>query len=326
MTRIVFFGTSNYCIPVLQSLKGHFDLVAVITKPNPNPVIEFTRKYDIKLLTPIGTLELMNLKENIKSLSPDLSVVSDYGYIIPESIFTIPRKQTINIHFSHLPLLRGASPVQYSILFGSKDTAVSVIKMAKTVDSGDILKVMDYPDIKINIETTKSLYEKLFLKISEDLPQIIKEYLSGNIILVKQNHKLATFTRKLTRDDGFLPFNSFQLILHDQPLKKAFKRTLINDALDETDSAAKTIERAIRAFDPWPGIWTQLPNNKRLKILKIQLRPSVIARSPDLIGTTWQSHANASFIPEIVHLEGKKPVSWNQFLEGHPDIKNQLNL
>jgi len=270
MHKIVFFGTSNYCQPLIESLRKNFNLLQIITKSS-----DFQLSY-------------------LTSLSADLFVVADYGKIIAEEIFTLPKYGTINVHFSRLPKYRGPSPVQYSILNGEKNSWVTLIEMGEKVDTGKIIKQLEY---KINPQnhTTGSLYSELFKKIAADLPEIIKDYISGKLKAENQNEKEATYTKLIKKEDGFLELNDL------------IKALLGNEY-------SLVIERKVRAFDPWPGVWTRLPNGKRLKILKTHLIPNSLQT------------INYKLQTDLVQLEGKKPVSWKQFLEGYPEIKNQLNL
>src|SRR3989338_5833902 len=158
--KILFFGTSNYCLPVLETLHKNFDLVGVITLPK-SPIEQFTLSHNIKVFTPNNKSELLSLKENLETLRPDLAIVADYGMIIPTEIFYIPSHQTLNIHFSKLPKYRGPSPVQYTILNGEKSAWITIILMDEGMDTGDILWQKEALRLKGN-ETTPDLYRKLF--------------------------------------------------------------------------------------------------------------------------------------------------------------------
>ena len=299
MTKIIFFGSSDYCLPVLTALAENFKLASIISKPLPNPVYNFAVKSRTPVFTPFNVAQLSVLKHKLASLKPDLAVVADYGLIIPEEIFTLPEHKTLNIHFSRLPQFRGPSPVQYSILFGMETSWVSIILMSQKVDNGPIIKQLKY-NVPPASETAQSLYSKLFQSVSAELPEIILNYINKKIAPVVQNEKMASYTRKLNRNDGFLPFEVFKKALLGSSINSFPENTLLNRALQKSDNLARTIDNAVRAFDPWPGVWTILPNVKRLKILK--------------------SHLHSVLIPDLVQLEGKKPVEWKQLKEGYPDI------
>lgn len=279
--KTIFFGSSDYCLPIVESINNNFQLLAVITKKGQS-VEQFALSHNIKVFTPQDHNELSALKKEIISLQPDLAVVADYGLIIPKEIFTIPHHKTLNIHFSKLPLLRGPSPVQYTILLGEKSAWISVIIMDEGIDTGDIVWQKEITSFNIENETTESLYTKLFNIIALELPDIINKYVKNELKPQKQDNLQATYTKHLTRQDGYIS---------PQALAAALQRGVESVSLD----------RKIRAFTPWPGVWTtvNLPSPKRLKLLKVHLK-------------------GGKFVLDLVQLEGKKPVSWKQFVEGYP--------
>lgn len=275
--NIVFFGSSDYCLPVLETLLFRFKLVGVVTKSN-RPVEQFAIKNHLSCFTPKDKISLSAMSNKLTDLNPDIFIVADYGLIIPKIIIDLPKYKTINIHFSKLPFFRGSSPVQYSILMGEKIAWISYMLMDEKMDTGMILSQTE--EKLAGNETTDSLYRKLFNKASRELSDIITGYVKKELIPFKQDHTKATYTKLLKRVDGYIPYD-------------LFKKSIENDI---------QIERKIRAFTPWPGVWTKLKINneeKRLKILKAHIEPPT------------------GLILDIVQLEGKKPVSWKQFCQGY---------
>lgn len=134
----IFFGSSDYCLPILTSLYKQFKLAAIITKPH-SPVSDFAKKNKIPVFTPNNKSELANLSGMLISLNLDMAIVADYGLIIPKEIFEIPKYKTLNIHFSKLPQYRGPSPVQYTILNADQSAWISYMLMSEKMDTGDIL-------------------------------------------------------------------------------------------------------------------------------------------------------------------------------------------
>jgi methionyl-tRNA formyltransferase len=128
--KTIFFGSSDYCLPILEALKK--DLILVVTRPDkpegrkltvtPSPVNLWAKKNSVPVITPAtlkkDTEERLVTQRRLKELTPDLAVVADYGLIIPEAVFSLPKHGTFNIHFSQLPELRGPSPVQFTLLQG----------------------------------------------------------------------------------------------------------------------------------------------------------------------------------------------------------------
>lgn len=228
--KVAFFGTSKYCLPVLEALKKN--LVLVITRED-KPV---GRK---QILTPSAT-KTWAIQNNIPvaaklNTSCDLGIVADFGRIIPESEFNLPKLGTFNIHFSKLPDLRGATPVQQTILRGDTTSWITIFKIEETLDTGPILDQREFP-IPPD-DTTESLYTRLFQEVSKYI-----NTLDFTKKLTPQNGN-PTYCKKLNREDGFVEFSSLL-----EP------RTY----------------NLFRALHPWPGIWT-IKDGRRMKILKCHL-------------------------------------------------------
>lgn len=300
--KIIFFGSSSYCLPILSILQNNFHLLAVVTKPH-SVVGKFGTENRISTFTPENKEKLKTLQSNLQTINPDLAIVADFGMIIPESILSIPKYHTLNIHFSKLPYLRGASPVQFTILRGDKKAGITIIIMDKRMDEGDIVFQKEVP-IHENI-TSEELYNNLFNIVSSALPDVINQYAQNGIKPVKQNHSNATYTKILTREDGFIPWDIFTSAIKSNGLSNSQLESwsLFKYLSSHSSQPTTLIERASRALYPWPGLWTEVDINgqkKRLKILKAHLQPTIYNLQPD-----------------IVQLESKKPVSWKQFLDGY---------
>lgn len=229
---LVFLGSSDYCLPVLEALHKNFDLKLVVTRPD-KPV---GRK---QILTPSVT-KVWAIKNKIKfseylNINCDLGIVADFGRIISEEEFNKSKLGTFNIHFSKLPDLRGASPIQSTLLRGDKTAWVTIFKIEKTLDTGPILDQREFPIFPD--DTSRTLYTRLFEEVAKYLPTLD---FSKKLIPQKGT---PTFCKKLTKNDGFVEYSSLL-----EP------RTY----------------NLFRAFYPWPGIWT-IYKNKRMKILKCHL-------------------------------------------------------
>lgn len=253
--RTLFLGTGDIAVPALEFLLNH-DAVAVIgvvCQPD-KPV---GRK---QILTPPATKALAErrgipvfqpdrLRQNvdlIASLSPDLIVVMAYGQIIPQSVLDLPPLGCWNLHASLLPRHRGAAPIQAAILEGDAESGITVMAVEAGLDSGPMLhheKLTLTPD-----ETGGSLHEKLAALAPVALGQALPSILSGNPAVTRQDPAQATHIGKLDRSHG---------------------------VLDWTQPAA-VLDHRIRAFHPWPGTSTTLPDGAVVKIF-----PPVTASSPD---------------------------------------------
>jgi len=177
---------------------------------------------------------------DIKNIKPDSIIVANFGEIIPQEILDIPRYGSLNVHPSLLPQHRGPSPIQTAILNGDKKTGVTIMLMDAQIDHGPIL-VQKETVIGPN-ETYLQLHDRLAILGAELLIDIIPDWIAGRIKLSQQDHKVATYTKILTREDGKIDWKK----------------------------SAEEIERQIRAFNPWPGAFT-IWQKKRIKVLRARL-------------------------------------------------------
>jgi methionyl-tRNA formyltransferase len=277
--KIIFFGSTTDSLLVLEKLPLA-DIVAVVTQP-PKPVgrkqiiattpVElWAKKNSVTVLSfptqeakPWAYADEQPVIDALQPMKPDLLVSACYGQKIPGAVINAATHGGINVHPSLLPRWRGADPVPWAIYSGDHQTGVTLVRLSATFDQGTILA-----QEKLNIsdtDTAEPLRAKLFTMGAELLAKTLPDILSGKIKGHPQQIQGTPYARRLTRDDGFEPWEK---IMDPHEIQR--------------------IKRKFRAFDPWPGIWTTY-NGKRLKIL----------------GFTT--------LPTIVQLEGKKPVSWEQF-------------
>lgn len=323
--KTLFFGSSSYCLPLVVSLHKNTDLLGVITRPDstfgrnqailPSPIKSYAKSNQISYFTPSNREELLGLLTTLSDTKPDMGVVADYGLIIPPEIFNIPKFKTINVHFGKLPEYRGASPLQWSIAQNEKNIPVSIILMDEGLDTGDIIAEINYKT-KGN-ETTGELYSRLFNLASDHIPKIIDDFTKGNLTPCKQLDKNIFVTERLAREDGFIPWELFSIITNNKEQITTNYESLspiARSALSHCKIVSLSIFNLYRALSPWPGLWTTIESTnkpinqstnqqikKRLKILEMKLTPDPF-----------------SLTPLLVQLEGRKPVSWEQFKEGHP--------
>ncbi|HUD44005.1 MAG TPA: methionyl-tRNA formyltransferase [Patescibacteria group bacterium] len=262
--KIVFFGNSKYSTIVEASLISHFGLKAVVTLPDqpkgrkkiltPTPVKQLAERDNIQVISANKLDE--QIINQIKNLEPDFLVVADYGLILPTSLLQIPKFAPLNVHHSLLPKYRGPAPAPFAILAGEKTSGVTIIKMVKDVDAGDILAQKEYtiaPD-----ETTDSLLIKLNTIGAKLIISVLEEFsiyqtkATSNVAAAKaQDNSQATFTHYMSKQDGFIDLNN--------------------------PPTAEKFDRMVRAFYPWPSAWSTLRTKnieQRIKFLpekKIQM-------------------------------------------------------
>ena len=249
--KIVFFGTPDYVLPVLTSLHKKFvtgpgisPMVAVVTQsPKPtgrkqiltySPVDRWAHEHKIDIFYQSSEL----IKNSVKA---DIGVLTAYGEIIPKTVIDTFPHGILVVHPSLLPKYRGASPIQGAIANGDKQVGVTIIKMDEKMDHGPIVsqfKEETRPD-----DTTDTLRARLFERSKDVVVEMIEPYLQGKIKPKEQNHDEATYTKIITKQNGFID-------------------------LEKTNP--EEAERFIRAMQPWPQAWT-LIGKKRLKVLKAHL-------------------------------------------------------
>jgi len=282
--RIVFFGSDPWSILVLKTLEDNFDVQAVVTASD-SAVADY---FNGPILTP-DKLDSQFINSHLSFLTSDLFVVASYGKILPQELLDIPKCGALNIHPSLLPKYRGPSPVPAAILNGDKETGVTIIKMDQTMDHGPVVSTK-----KISMSGKEELSElitKLFRAGAELLVEIISDFINGKIKLKEQNHQKATYTKIFKKEDGYFDIN--------------------------TPPSADQLNRMIRAYHPWPGVWTKW-NGKIVKFLP----PTVIPAKAGIhtIGKTWIPDQVRNDNTFLIQMEGKKPQTLKDFLNGYPDF------
>ncbi|MEI7941730.1 MAG: methionyl-tRNA formyltransferase [Candidatus Riflemargulisbacteria bacterium] len=245
INKIFFLGTPAFSANILQGLieKG-INVAGVITgtdkKQDRGHAIS---QSEVALVAEINKIPLfkpnniIELKEILQKEAPNLCLVIAFGMIFPADL--VETYDFINIHTSLLPKYRGPSPVQSCLLNGNKTTGVTLMKIGKGIDDGDIIHV---EQITISEEeTTESLFNKLE-KLSINL---LAKQLSQKELwtYLPQNNKEASFTKKIKKEDGCIDF---------------------------TKETAKTIYNKFQAYYPWPGIYTY-QNDQRIKITNLKI-------------------------------------------------------
>ena len=248
--RILFIGTGEIGLPAFRWLleSGH-EIMGAVTQPD-KPA---GRKQEL-LASPIKRAALARglpvfqprkIREpdpvaQIVALAPDVIVVMAYGQILPKAILDAPRLACLNLHASLLPRHRGAAPIQAAILSGDTESGITVMYMDEGLDTGDVLLSLAIP-IESQ-ETGGTLHDRLAEIAPAALEQALAALEAGNAPRAKQDSALATYSPKLERENGLIPWHL----------------------------PAGEVDRHIRAMDPWPGAYTWLPEAggapKKLKI------------------------------------------------------------
>lgn len=301
--RLIFIGTPKFSVPSLKALldDARFEIIAVITQPDmpagrsmeltPPPVKVVASSYGLKIFQPP---KISHIIDDLRELAPDVMVVVAYAQIIPESILNIPPYGCVNVHGSMLPKYRGASVLQAPIINGDGTTGVTIMLMDKTLDTGPMLRQVEYL-IKAD-ETADSLAVALSELGARTLPDTLAEYLSGGISPQAQDNNLANYVGRLEKKDGIIDWLA----------------------------SAKNIERFVRAMTSWPSAWTWTAG-KQLKILEVD--PRVVEINSQKPGKTFLYNSclavqcgTDSLLVRRLQLEGKKPMTSEEFIRGHKEF------
>lgn len=304
--KVIFFGTPDFSVPTLELLYNHpnIEIVKVISMPDrpagrgqklqSPPVVEFAKTHKLPLIQ----TENINKDEEafleFNNSECDLIIVLAFAQFLGSKVLNHPKLGCFNIHTSLLPKYRGAAPIQYALLNGDNTSGVSIQKMVKKMDAGDLVHSFELP--LNNNETGGQLYTRLKFQAALSMNILIEDVLSDSLQYSPQDEKNVSFAPTLKKTDGLLNFSN---------------------------SNYETIHNQIRALDPWPGTFCFL-NKKRLKVFEIEkdlskLQPGEINFESNamLIGCV-----DSTIRLKRVQLEGKKACSDSELLNG---LKNNLN-
>ncbi len=247
--RIAFFGTPEFAVPTLRALAKSAHTLAVFTQPDrpvgrkailtPPPV----KAAALELGLPVYQFEKIRSTEGcaaIRKFAPDLYAVVAFGQLFSEENLSIPPLGAINVHGSLLPLYRGASPMQQSVIDGQTLVGVSTMKLVKRMDAGDVLMKAETP------LGENETYGELSVRLSELgadlLLKTLAELEQGKLTPVPQDEDKATYCKMLTRDSGRIDFGAPRQRIHD----------------------------LVRGTNPWPGAYALL-NQEHLKLWRTVL-------------------------------------------------------
>ncbi len=219
--RIVFMGTPEFSVPVLEGLIANYDVVGVVTQPDKesgrNHEIKFSPVKKVALDNDIRVFQPEKIRveyEQIIKLKPDLIVTCAYGQIIPKILLDLPKYGCINVHASLLPKYRGGAPLHRAILEGESKTGITIMYMDEHMDTGDIISTREI--LINNNDTVGDIHDKLSIIGKELLLDTIPNIISGNINPQKQDDSMATYAPVIKREDELIDFNRTALEIYNQ--------------------------------------------------------------------------------------------------------------
>ena len=303
--KVVFMGTADLACSSLRALLAWpgCRVIAVVSQPDkprgrdlqlvPTPVKQVAETAGVPVLQPVKA-RLPEFLDQLGQLAPDLIVVAAYGQILPQALLDIPRLGCLNVHTSLLPRHRGAAPIQWAIAEGDAVTGVTIMKMDAGLDTGPMLSTVE---TMISADDNgQTLHDRLAQLGGELLVKTIPDYAAGLIAPRPQPAEGMTYARKITKDDG---------------------------RIDWTLPATTNWNR-IRAFTPWPGAFTRLPETADRSLLKV-FRTSAedTSGTPGTILSADETGllvacADGSLRIREMQREGGKRLAAGDFLRGCP--------
>jgi methionyl-tRNA formyltransferase len=301
--RIVFMGTPDFAVPVLDALigAGH-DVVAAYSQPpraggrrgkalTPSPVQARAETLGIEVRTPLSFRKEAGAVEAFAALEADVAVVAAYGLILPQAVLDAPRLGCLNVHGSLLPRWRGAAPIQRAILAGDAETGVGIMQMEAGLDTGPVL-----------LEESTAIDGKTSGILSAELAAI------GARLMVRVLDDPAAFPPRVQPEDG---------VTYASKIDKAEAR------IDFARSAAE-VERQIRAFNPTPGAYFEYAG-ERIKVLSAAVMELSGGPGEVLDGQLTIACGKGAVRPLAVQRAGRGVMTSNDLLRGFSiDIGTRL--
>ena len=303
--RVAFCGTPDFAVPALDMLANHphIELVHVISMPDrpagrgmelKSPeVIEYAKAKKIKFFQTENINKEPDFLKQLKSENLDFIVVLAFAQFLGSEMLNMATLGCFNIHTSILPKYRGAAPIQYALLHGDSETGVSIQKMVKKMDAGELVHFQT-----LSIAPTENgaqLYTRLKYQAALALNDLIKKIIDNKVTFTAQDETKVSFAPTLKKEDGLLKFST---------------------------KSTTEILNLIRALDPWPGTYCFL-NGKRLKVLLAESYHSKVAPgvAKNDMGSLVIGCLDGALRLSEIQLEGKKACSDRELLNG---IKTEI--
>lgn len=296
--KILFMGTPDIAVSMLkQILADGYDVIGVVTQPDKKA----GRKQELKmsevkqcaLQHNIPVYQPVRIKDDYKDLmmlGADLIVTCAYGQFIPSELLEAPTYGSINVHASLLPKLRGGAPIHKAIIYGEKETGMSIMRMVKAMDAGAVMA-----QCKVRIEETDtagSLYDKLAEAGAKLLSESIVKIKEGKAVFVEQQEEKATFAYTISKEEEFISF--------DRDISKVYDH--------------------IRGLIPFP-VGHGIINNKKVKFHKVRkVEKAIYSKPGEVLGLLDGGFAiaavNGYVLIDEIQMEGKAKTNAKAFFNG----------
>ena len=296
--KIVFMGTPDFAVPILEALIDKYGVRAIVTQPDkevgrekilkPTPIKEVGIKNTILVLQP---KKIREEYAEIVALEPDIIITCAYGQIIPKELLNCPRLGCINVHASLLPKLRGGAPIHRAIINGFSKTGITIMYMNEGMDKGDIITQREIP-IE-DTDTAESLHDKLSILGRDLLMDTLPSIIDGTNTRTKQDEAEATYGFNISREDEHIDFSK----------------------------TTRQVFNQIRGLNSWPGAYTTY-EGKILKVWASRIGSNYdpMKNNGEIINTYDDGFgvktSNGEIVITMVQPEGKKKMSAIDFING----------
>ncbi len=296
--KVVFMGTPEYSVPILEMLIKETTVIGVVTQPDkevgrkriltPCPVKSVALENNIPVLTPT---RIKDDYQSIIDIKPDIIITCAYGQIIPEELIYAPKYNTINVHASLLPKYRGGAPIHHAIINGENEIGVTIMYTDKGMDSGDIIKKSSF---KLDINDTYDVVSKKMSILGANLlKEVLPSVFDETCERIKQNEQEKTLAPIIKREDEHINFDNDAINVHNQ----------------------------IRGLSSVPGAYAVL-DDKNIKIFLSNLESC--NKTDEIPGTITRVTKDSIFVAcsdqEIslvkIQIPGKKPMLVKDYLNG----------
>ena len=295
--RVVFMGTPEFCVPILESIIENYNCLAVVTQPDKevgrkkeiiySPIKVVANKNNIPVLQPA---KIRTDYQDVVDLHPDMIITCAYGQIVPDEVLKCTKYGCINVHASLLPLLRGGAPIHKAIIYGYKETGITIMYMDSGMDTGDMISKVTVPIL--DSDTTETLHDKLKESAVPLLLETIPKIVNGTNDRIKQDNNGATYAYNVSREEEHIDFNK----------------------------QSKEVYNQIRGLNSWPGAYAIL-EDKDVKIWLSSITNNVSDKNPGTIinadkdGIEVATKDGSILITEL-QMPGKKKMLVKDYLNG----------
>ena len=304
--KIVFMGTPEFSVPVLEKLIKEYEVILVVTQEDKkigrhqevkySPIKEVALKNNIPVFQPA---KIRTDYTKIIELNPDIIITCAYGQIIPKEILDCPKYGCINVHASLLPHLRGGAPIHRAIINGDETTGITIMYMAEGMDTGDIIMSKEIPILEN--DNVGTLHDKLALLGADLLIKTLPKIIDGTAFSLKQDEELATYGYNIKREDELLDFNDTN----------------------------KNIFNKVRGLNPWPLAYIIL-NDSETKVIECEKSTDESSKKPGEITRILKDKIGVKTLDGEILItkikpNGKKIMRVKDYLNGLKDKNIKIN-